>query len=195
MLAKAMGGLTGPVSRILAMLSGLPASGKTTLGRPLSVALGLPLLDKDDILNSLLESLGASTVDERNRLSRASDFVLQTLARVAQGAVVTSFWRQESLSRTAGTPTHWLSEVPDTTVVEVFCQCPPSVAAERFAARHRHPGHFDGRHSAAELRQQFEQFSAAGPLGIGPLIQVDTTLDVDIDGLAQAVRLAAAGME
>ena len=43
------------------VLSGLPGSGKTTVARPLGEALGLPLLDKDHILEGLFESLGVST--------------------------------------------------------------------------------------------------------------------------------------
>ena len=35
------------------VVSGLPASGKTTLAKSLALALGLRLLDKDDILESL----------------------------------------------------------------------------------------------------------------------------------------------
>ena len=40
------------------MISGLPGSGKTTLARRLAPALKLPLIDKDDILKRLFESIG-----------------------------------------------------------------------------------------------------------------------------------------
>jgi hypothetical protein len=40
------------------VVSGLPGSGKTTLGRRLARALGLPLIDKDDILERLFETKG-----------------------------------------------------------------------------------------------------------------------------------------
>ncbi|SED18936.1 shikimate kinase [Streptomyces sp. TLI_105] len=40
------------------IVSGLPASGKTTLGRRLATGLGLPLVDKDAILEFLYGSLG-----------------------------------------------------------------------------------------------------------------------------------------
>lgn len=180
--------LTETVSRPFVLLSGLPASGKTTLARPLSSALGLPLLDKDDILESLFDSLGVSSPQERSRLSRASDGVLQDVASASQGAVLSSFWRCESLSTTSGTPTEWLRLVPDATVVEVLCECPPRRAAERYVARRRHPGHHDDHKPLAELVRQFEQLAAAGPLGIGSLLRVDTTTEVDVEGLAQDVR-------
>jgi gluconate kinase len=40
------------------VISGLPGSGKTTLGRGLASALQLPFIDKDDILNRLFELKG-----------------------------------------------------------------------------------------------------------------------------------------
>lgn len=184
--------LTRLVSRVFAVVSGLPGSGKTTVAKPLSVALGLPLLDKDDILEGLFATLGVPTPEARIRLSRASDRVLQDVASTSQGAVLASFWRRESLSRTSGTPTDWLLRLSDAAVVEVLCECPPRLAAERFATRLRHPGHFDDRKTVAELVAQFEQLAAAGPLGIGPLLQVSTTTSVDVEGLARDVRRSAA---
>ena len=169
------------------VLTGLPGSGKTTLGRPLSASLSLPLLDKDDILESLFESIGVETPEERSRLSRASDAVLCSVAKTSQGAVLSSFWRQPSLSATSGTPTDWLGGVPDGMVVEVLCDCPPRLSAERYAARGRHRGHFDVRKKRDDLIWQFEQLAAAGPLGLGPLLRVDTTATVDVETVARAV--------
>ena len=169
----------------------MPASGKTTLARPLSAALGMPLLDKDDLLESLFEGLGVSTPDDRSRLSRASDRLLQDVANSSQGAVLSSFWRRESLSETSGTPTRWLRELSDATVIEVLCECPPSLAAQRYAGRQRHPGHCDNDKTIAELSWQFDQLAALGPLDIGPVLRVDTTNEVGVDSLTQAIRRAA----
>jgi hypothetical protein len=44
------------MDRTFVVVSGLPASGKTTLARRLADGLGLPLLDKDDILDRLFET-------------------------------------------------------------------------------------------------------------------------------------------
>lgn len=177
--------------RLFVVLSGLLAAGKTTLGRPLSVALGLPLLDTDEILESLFDSLGCSTPEDRRRLSRASDSVLQNIAAASQGAVLSSFWRRESLSTTSGSPTAWLSELPAAAVVEVLCECPPTTAATRYAQRQRHPAHHDTTKSAADLERQFQALAAAGPLRLGPLLKIDTGRHMDADAVAQAVREAA----
>jgi hypothetical protein len=150
--------------------------------------LQLPLLDKDDILEALLDSLGADSADERGRLSRASDVVMERVARPSCGAVLSSFWRRESLSRTSGTPIAWLRDLPG--VVEVYCECSPREAARRFHARTRHEGHLDSNKSFDDSLWRFEQLAAVGPLDVGPVVPVDTTRDVDLAALAEAVTRA-----
>ena len=98
-----------PNPRPFLLISGLPASGKTTLGHRLAHALGLPLLDKDEILEALFDGLGVGDAEWRNRLSRSADVVLQRLAGQTAGAVLASFWRHPQLTGESGTPTGWLS--------------------------------------------------------------------------------------
>ena len=169
------------------IVSGLPGSGKTTLGRALSGALQLPLLDKDDILVTLFETIGAANPEQRAALSRASDVILATLARSSPGAVLSSFWRREALTTTSGTPTDWLGQLPDARLVEVLCECPPEVAVERFLTRKRHPGHFDELSPRTDLLAQFDLLASQGPLGIGTLIRVDTSLPVAMPDVVKAV--------
>lgn len=66
------------------IVSGLPASGKTTVARMLAEELALPVIDKDVILESLYDSLGVGDQTWRYRLSRAADDIL--FARAAQAA-------------------------------------------------------------------------------------------------------------
>jgi adenylate kinase family enzyme len=68
------------------VVSGLPGSGKSTLAHQLAPALGLPLLDKDTILEHLFESKGVGGIEWRRALSRESDLILQTEARTSAGA-------------------------------------------------------------------------------------------------------------
>jgi hypothetical protein len=71
-------------------------------------------------------------------------------------------------------------------VVEVHCVCPPGVAATRFAARAREPGHHR-THALSELSPELlAEFDR--PVGIGEVIRLDTTTSVDIERLAQEIR-------
>lgn len=163
------------VDGLFIVMSGLPGSGKTTLGRQLARQLKLAMLDKDDILDVLLDSLGAAETVDRHRLSRAADAVLQATVLNSPSAVVSSFWRRERLSTTSGTPWDWLPQLPGARLVEVHCVCSPTIAVNRFRSRRRHPGHHDVRRSREQLTVQFERLDAEGPLGIGTLVPVPTT--------------------
>lgn len=83
-------------NRAFVIISGLPASGKSTLARALAERLSLPLIEKDEILESLYDSLGIGDHAWRHRLSRASDDVLFSLAARTQGAVLDNWWHHET---------------------------------------------------------------------------------------------------
>jgi hypothetical protein len=169
------------------VVSGLPGSGKTTLARKLASALALPLFDKDDILEGLFAALGVGNADWRQRLSRASDAILQRLAQSSNGAVLTSFWRKTEISNQSGTPTDWLASAWQP-IVEVYCLCDPEIAAARFINRQRHPGHLDSAKRPEDVLSHFRILAAAGPLGLGKLLQVDTTNEVNLKSVVSDIR-------
>jgi shikimate kinase len=165
------------------VMTGLPASGKSTVGRPLAAHLRLPFLDKDDFLEAMFARVHVTSAAYRSKLSRASDDEFIAAAQETEGAVLCSHWRRPGSDHGSGTPTEWMRQLPGV-VIELHCQCPPEVAARRFTVRERSPAHFDGRFTADELEAAFSGLAARGPLGIGKLVTVDGTGDVDIAALA-----------
>jgi hypothetical protein len=163
--------------RYFIVVSGLPGSGKSTLARQLAVRLDLPLLDKDTILESLFELKG---VECRRELSRESDVILQAEAMASGGAVLVSHWRLPGMPMNSGTPTDWLSKLPDR-IVNVHCECPVELSAERFYRRKRHAGHGDHERSRAEILASIREVDGLGRLNIGPRVDVDTSQTPDLD--------------
>jgi predicted kinase len=163
------------------VVSGLPGSGKTTLARRLGAAIDVPVLDKDDFLERLFPDTGVVTTEERARLSRQADDEFRRAALGVSAAVLVSFWRRTELSATSGTPIEWLADLPN--VVELYCECPPEVAEERFARRVRHSAHGD---AAVDRRERLERFRALhrlGPLGLVRVAKVDAASPVRVDDL------------
>jgi len=167
--------------RRFVVVSGLPGSGKSSLGRELAPRLGVSLIDKDDFLEELFDRYATVDAELRYRLSRQADDDMQRVAEASTGAVVVSFWRREELSTSAGSPTGWLRSMPN--VIEVYCACSPSIAAGRVLARRRHQGHGDAYRSPDEIASQFAALAALGPLAIGEPVRVDTEIRVDVDAV------------
>jgi hypothetical protein len=83
----------------------------------------------------------------------------------------------------------------DPNPIEVFCRCPPGELERRFTTRApaRHPGHVDHVLSP-EIKAALTH--GVGPLSLGgPVLEVDTTRQVDLDGVAAWVRARLPGLE
>ena len=163
---------------LFVVISGAPGAGKTTLARPLAVALDLPLIEKDTIKEALGDVLGAQDMAASKRLGAATMEVMYGLARLNRGAVLESAWeRALALPKLAALQP----------IVEVFCDVPPEVAQARYKARTgtRHPVHFD-----AEQGDNLQGWIDRHPQVIDggwPVIRVDTTRPVDVDALAKQI--------
>jgi len=169
------------------VVTGIPASGKSVVGGAVAERLGLPLYDKDVILEALFEGLGVGDASWRRRLSRAADEVLRRLALGSPGAVLVSWWRHPHSSIESGTSTDWLASLPGA-VTELHCRCSPEVALERFVGRQRHVGHLDSSQAPADLRASFEQAARHGPLGIRRLVVVDTESPWELSAVLDELR-------
>lgn len=162
------------------LVGGWPASGKTTLARGLASELGLAFLAKDEVKEALMDRLGApSTVEASRELGAAAVFAVLRAARGCPGAVIDSTWFPYSLPLVCDLPGP---------CVEIRCRVDLGVARERYRRRVRDERHLDARRSEEELWG-----AEVAPLGVGPLIEVDTAEPVDVVALAERVRSAVRG--
>ena len=159
------------------LVGGWPGSGKTTLSRALASELSLPLLSKDAVKEALMDALGPpSSVEASRLLGRAAVFAVLRAAQGCSGAVIDSTWYpySEPLVRALPGP-----------VVELRCRVPLDVARERYRNRVRDDRHLDQQRTEEELWGD-----EVAPLGVGPLIEVPTTVPVSTARLATAVHHA-----
>ncbi len=168
------------------VVSGLPGSGKSTLSAGLSPLLGLPVIDKDDILERLFDAKGVGNIAWRRALSRESDVLFRAEAERSSGAILVSFWRQPGMPPHSGTPTDWLPGL-SRRIVNLHCECSPAIAASRYAHRRRHAGHLDGGRLHDEVLTSIQSVAHLKTLDIGTRIECDTTFEVDLPLLARTI--------
>lgn len=175
-------GQSGVLSKValFVLVAGPPGSGKSTIAKPLASELGLSLLVKDAIKDVLMDVLDRpATVQESRRLGRGAVMAMLTAAKSSAGAVMDSTFYPYTVPH--------LKALPGP-IVELRCVCPRAVVEARYRARSatRHAGHLDSERPPDELWNE----AHLTPLGLGPVIEVDTNREVDIVGLAEQVRAA-----
>jgi predicted kinase len=159
------------------LVSGLPGSGKTTIAGPLAVELGLPLLARDDIKEALWDALGPGDVKFSRSMGAASNEVFKRVARSLGSAVLDNFFHYDDRPNV---------EALGGPFLEVHCAPPPAIAKARYEKRSRHPCHFDLQHGVPQFDRWIEHDNRA--LGLGEVLEVDTTQPVDVVDVAAWVR-------
>jgi len=136
----------------LVIITGLPATGKTTLARELAARYHVPLLAKDVIKESLLHDTGPVDSARSRQLSDLSFGMLFAQLRQLADAGIDAI--AEGNFRT-GQHEAPLRALPAARIVQVLCRIEEEERVQRIAARSRdparHPGHGDA-HAAPDAR-------------------------------------------
>lgn len=160
----------------------MPGAGKTTLSGPLARELGVPLIRKDAIKESLADLLSAAIPTQR--LGAVAIDTMWRLAGIVEGVVLLeSFW---AAGRDEGFLKAGLMTAGARRAIEVWCDVPVDVARQRFTTRSRHPAHQDrGRLT------EWEALATRGrPCSGQPTVIVSTDGTVDVPELAARIRTA-----
>ena len=163
---------------LLLIITGLPCTGKTTLGLRLAGELRLPFVHKDGIKELLFERIGWRDRTYSKQLSLASYDVLyyfiESLLRAGESLIVESNFKPDIDTAKFLD----LAERMPFRPCQILLQADGEVLLERFKHRAesglRHPGHVD--HLTLEELQPVLFRGREDPLRIGgQVIQVDTT--------------------
>lgn len=163
----------------LILVSGLPASGKTSLAEEIGNALSLPVINKDAIKELLFDTVGWSTRDWSKKLGSASMALLWFIAErhaQARSAIVleSNFVKSFADQALSG-----FREKFPLRVIEVHCAADREVLVERYRKRaedgERHPGHMEWDEDDMET-DLIPRIRNAEDL---TLDQADVTIEVD----------------
>ena len=179
----------------LVIVTGPPASGKTTLGRTLATRLRMPFLYKDGIKETLFDALGWSDRAWSRRLGVATYALLFHLLEMELAAGRSLVIESNFDAERAGPSFLALRDRYGFRPVQVCCVTDGAALLERCRSRaatdERHPGHGELANMA-----ELEPILLRGridPLPLdGPIIEVDTTdfAQVDMEVIFRAVALA-----
>lgn len=176
--------MTARDTPLLVVVTGPPASGKTTLAEELARELGLPLVTKDAIKEALFDALGTGDREWSRALGRAAFAViylwLETELRAGHSVIAEANFD-------AGTVGAELERLPPHRTFQIHCTAPLEVLLSRYSARERHPGHL-GDAVLPEI-----EVGVAGrgwePLDLpGVRVALDTAQPVDVVALVTRLR-------
>ncbi len=131
----------------LIIITGLPGTGKTTLGKKLAEEFRLPFICKDDIKELLFDSLGWKDREWSKKIGGVSYdilyFITESLLRAEKSLIVeTNFNPKFAEKRFLD-----LKKKYDFTPFQIRCITDGEILFDRFTKRtnsdNRHPGHID----------------------------------------------------
>lgn len=171
----------------MVVVTGIPASGKTTLATALSVQLKWPLISKDVVKEALFDALGTGDLLWSQRLGRAGHVVMYSLAEMIPRVILEAHFQR-------GLAEPELLAL-NRRMVQIYCRCPVDLAAERYRRRiddpDRHVGHLPDHQSGEVVEGWMRDTPTPLDLPNALLVEIDTTRPVDIGTVADSIRTHA----
>ncbi len=161
---------------ILLIISGLSATGKTTLAKRIAAHFSLPLVSKDIIKETLCDALGCTELVESQRIGYASIVLMyrfaESVLRAGKPCLIESFFRPDLAVPDILELQQHCAFLP----VQIHCRAEMSVLIgrrkKRLESGERHPGHMD--HVRQLIPVQPEEYFEPLPIG-GHVFDLDTT--------------------
>ncbi len=122
------------------VISGPPAAGKTTLAKQLSESLGLPVLAKDMLKESLLDDLGYDDRERSRQIGFAAFRLHLKLAEILSGSGVSFIFETAFYDKSA--PEIRVA-LQGSRIIQAWMVADIETMLRRAASRDRHPGHAD----------------------------------------------------
>ena len=142
------------------MVTGAPATGKTTIAEELADRLRLPFVSKDTLKEALYETLG-STDDLEERIEQAALAILFSGVESQLAAGVSVIAESNFDSNTDVEPFRRLCAEREMELVQIHVTRDQEELLEAFAERaegaSRHPGHGDSAGDVDEVRERLER--------------------------------------
>ena len=188
-----------PDPPLLVVVTGAPASGKTTIAEELARRLRIPLVSKDTFKERLYETLGSEDELEA-RIERAALALLYSVAAAQLEAGVSVVVESDFDANADPEPLRRMAAGHDARLVQVACRRERGRLVERFVGRieegKRHPGHGDEPEDVHEVEAKLDAGSW-NPLDLpGELIEVDKDAEsFSHDHLAARIRELVASRE
>ena len=163
---------------LLILVSGLPCTGKTTLGKKLAERTALPFISRDDIKESLFNSLGCQNREWSKKLGAASYsllyYLIESLVSTEQPLIVeNNFQPKIDQAKFLALKNQYRFKL-----FQIHLLADSQVLKQRFKIRaesgERHPGHVDW-HNYTEFQTTLVN-GGYEPLDISDrLLTIDTT--------------------